>query len=68
MIPRPHAGLVAFVVVDVVSDAAAASDAGLHSAVENNPMLPSRLAVDAVADNSERTVVEVERPTLEPCC
>ena len=60
VLPRPDAGLVIFVVVvGVVSDAAADSDAGLHNAVENKPMLPSRLA-----DNFERTVVEVESPTL----
>ena len=60
VLPRPDAGL-EFVVVGVVSDAAADSDAGLHNAVENKPMLPSRL--DDVADNFERTVVEVESPT-----
>ena len=65
VLPRPDAGL-EFVVVGVVSDAAADSDAGLHNAVENKPMLPSRL--DDVADNFERTVVEVESPTLGPCC
>ena len=59
VLPRPDAGLVIIVVVGVVSDAAADSDAGLHNAVENKPMLPSRLA-----DNFERTVVEVESPTL----
>jgi len=65
VLPRPDAGLVK-VVVGVVSDAEADSDAGLHNAVENKPMLPSRL--DDVADNFERKVVEVESPTLGPCC